>query len=189
MDKNHILDGIKSGAVALENKQYQDAGRYFLISAKALYESLDNASPAIRSVRLKQAQQLTEQGIQLIKRNNVSNHGEGENYQKIQVTFDDIAGADDLKQTMSEKIILPIVHYEKAERLGIKPCSGILMYGPPGTGKTFFAKALAGELAIPFYEVNSEHILANITGNLKKLWRKFFIRLPATVGLCSFLMR
>ena len=78
------------------------------------------------------------------------------------VRFDDIGGYYDVKQTLVEDIIEPLRAAERGDdrfdRFGIQPERGILLYGPPGTGKTLFARALAGELNIPFVELSPSDV-------------------------------
>lgn len=175
MNKNNILDSLDAGTRALANKQYRDAGRHFLHSAEGLYRSVEKASPAVRGIRLRQADELREQGESLLKRGNtIANNNGNFNYSMQTTTFKDIAGAETLKEEMYQKIIMPMVQTEKAKLFGVKPSSGILMYGPPGTGKTFFAEALAGELNCPFYEVKPEQILGKYHGESEKALAEIF---------------
>jgi AAA+ superfamily predicted ATPase len=78
------------------------------------------------------------------------------------IRFDDIGGYYDVKQTLVEDIIEPLRAAERGDdrfdRFGIQPERGILFYGPPGTGKTLFARALAGELNIPFVELSPSDV-------------------------------
>jgi AAA+ superfamily predicted ATPase len=78
------------------------------------------------------------------------------------IRFDDIGGYYDVKQTLVEDIIEPLRAAERGDdrfdRFGIQPERGILLYGPPGTGKTLFARALAGELNIPFVELSPSDV-------------------------------
>lgn len=78
------------------------------------------------------------------------------------IRFDDIGGYYDVKQTLVEDIIEPLRASgrgdDRFDRFGIQPERGILFYGPPGTGKTLFARALAGELNVPFVELSPSDV-------------------------------
>ena len=73
------------------------------------------------------------------------------------ITFDDVAGYYAVKERLVEEILQPAQAAacgdDRYERFGIEPSRGVLFFGPPGTGKTLFARALAGELEIPFVEL------------------------------------
>lgn len=51
---------------------------------------------------------------------------------------------------------------------------GILLYGPPGTGKTLFAKAMAGEVNCPFFNVTASEFTNRLVGqgarNVRRLY-------------------
>ncbi len=68
----------------------------------------------------------------------------------IEVTFDDVAGQDEAKESLRE-IIDFLNHKEKYTDIGAKLPKGALLVGPPGTGKTLIAKAVAGEAKVPFF--------------------------------------
>lgn len=65
------------------------------------------------------------------------------------VTFDDIAGMDDLKKEMMYAVNI-LKNHEEYRKKGIRPTKGIVLEGPPGNGKTLFAKALAEEAGVNF---------------------------------------
>ena len=74
------------------------------------------------------------------------------------VTFDDIDGMAEAKAAIREMVILPMQAPEKAAALGIKAGGGVLLYGPPGNGKTMFGKAIAHEIAAPFFYASGAQI-------------------------------
>jgi len=74
------------------------------------------------------------------------------------VTFDDIDGMEEAKSAIREMVILPMQAPEKAKALGIKAGGGVLLYGPPGNGKTMFGKAIAHEIAAPFFYASGAQI-------------------------------
>ena len=69
------------------------------------------------------------------------------------VTFKDVAGQDEAKESLQE--IIDFLHTpEKYAEIGAKLPKGALLVGPPGTGKTLLAKAVAGEADVPFFSVS-----------------------------------
>jgi cell division protease FtsH len=82
---------------------------------------------------------------------------------KIKVTFDDVAGADEAKQELKE-IIEFLKEPEKFQRLGGKIPKGALLLGPPGTGKTLLAKAVAGEAEVPFFSMSGADFVEMFVG-------------------------
>ncbi len=80
----------------------------------------------------------------------------------------DVGGYDDVKQELSDAIMLPLEKKEIAYTYGIKPPAGILLFGPPGTGKTMLMRALAKELKYNFIEVKCSQILSQWYGESEK---------------------
>lgn len=65
------------------------------------------------------------------------------------VTFEDIAGMDDLKKEMM-KVVEVLKSPKEYKEKGIRQTKGIILEGAPGNGKTLFAKALANEADVNF---------------------------------------
>jgi transitional endoplasmic reticulum ATPase len=80
------------------------------------------------------------------------------------VTFADIAGLDEVKETLRLRMIYPARHPEKLDRYGLSMGGGMLLFGPPGTGKTLVARAVAGELDTPFFSIKPSDILSQYYG-------------------------
>jgi cell division protease FtsH len=79
------------------------------------------------------------------------------------VSFDDVAGIDDVEEEVAEVVDL-LRHPERYRRLGATPPRGVLLSGPPGTGKTLLARALAGEADVPFYSASASEFIEMIVG-------------------------
>ncbi|MBS3766062.1 CDC48 family AAA ATPase [Candidatus Bipolaricaulota bacterium] len=80
------------------------------------------------------------------------------------VSWDDVGGLHEVKQTMSEIIELPLTSPESFRRIGIDPPRGVLLYGPPGTGKTLLAKAIANESNANFITAKGSDLLSKWYG-------------------------
>ncbi len=82
---------------------------------------------------------------------------------KNKVTFNDVAGADEVKEELEE-----IVEFLKAPKkfndIGAKIPKGVLLYGPPGTGKTLLAKAVAGEAGVAFFSISGSDFVEMFVG-------------------------
>ena len=69
------------------------------------------------------------------------------------VTFKDVAGQDEAKESLQE--IIDFLHNpQKYADIGAKLPKGALLVGSPGTGKTLLAKAVAGEANVPFFAIS-----------------------------------
>jgi len=82
---------------------------------------------------------------------------------EINVTFNDVAGADEAKQELVE-VIEFLREPERFTRIGGKLPKGILLVGPPGTGKTLLAKAVAGESHVPFFSMSGSEFVEMFVG-------------------------
>jgi cell division protease FtsH len=81
----------------------------------------------------------------------------------MQVTFVDVAGADEAKVELQE-IIEFLREPAKFQRLGGKIPKGVLLLGPPGTGKTLLARAVAGEAGVPFFSISGADFVEMFVG-------------------------
>ena len=84
-----------------------------------------------------------------------------ENFTKV--TFEDVAGADEAKQELSEVIDF-LKSPEKYQILGGRIPKGVLLLGPPGTGKTLLARAAAGEAGVPFFSISGADFVEMFVG-------------------------
>lgn len=82
---------------------------------------------------------------------------------KTGVTFNDVAGQDEAKETLTE--LVDFLHNPgKYTKIGAKLPKGALLVGPPGTGKTLLAKALAGEANVPFFSLSGSDFVEMFVG-------------------------
>ncbi|MCK4885733.1 MAG: ATP-dependent zinc metalloprotease FtsH [Planctomycetes bacterium] len=82
---------------------------------------------------------------------------------KVQVTFNDVAGVEEAKDEVSE-IIEFLKNPKKFQRLGGRIPRGVLLVGPPGCGKTLLAKAIAGEADVPFFSISGSDFVEMFVG-------------------------
>ena len=79
------------------------------------------------------------------------------------VTFADVAGEDEAKESLVE--IIDFLHNpQKYAAIGAKLPKGALLIGPPGTGKTLLAKAVAGEANVPFFSISGSDFVEMFVG-------------------------
>ena len=80
-----------------------------------------------------------------------------------QVTFADVAGADEAIEEFKE-IKDFLASPKKYQEIGAKIPKGVLLFGPPGTGKTLLARAVAGEAKVPFYSISGSDFVEMFVG-------------------------
>ena len=79
------------------------------------------------------------------------------------VTFGDVAGQDEAKESLVE--IIDFLHNpQKYAAIGAKLPKGALLVGSPGTGKTLLAKAVAGEAKVPFFSISGSDFVEMFVG-------------------------
>ena len=79
------------------------------------------------------------------------------------VTFQDVAGQDEAKESLQE--IIDFLHNpQKYTEIGAKLPKGALLVGSPGTGKTLLAKAVAGEANVPFFSISGSDFVEMFVG-------------------------
>jgi cell division protease FtsH len=87
-------------------------------------------------------------------------YGTGE---KVNVTFEDVAGMENSKQELKE-IVDYLKEPEQFRRIGGKVPKGVLLVGPPGTGKTLLARAVAGEAGVNFFTISASQFIEMFVG-------------------------
>ena len=79
------------------------------------------------------------------------------------ITFADVAGEDEAKDSLEE--IVDLLHNpQKYAEIGARLPKGALLVGPPGTGKTLLAKAVAGEAHVPFFSISGSEFVQMFVG-------------------------
>ena len=82
---------------------------------------------------------------------------------KRRVTFDDVAGVEEVKDELSE-IVDFLKHPKRYLEVGARIPKGVLLFGEPGTGKTLLARAVAGEAGVPFYSISGSDFVEMFVG-------------------------
>jgi len=93
--------------------------------------------------------------------------------EKVNTTFDDVAGLDGAKTELQE-IISFLKNPKKFDSLGGEIPRGLLMVGPPGTGKTLLARAVAGEANVPYFTITGSDFMEMFVGVGAKRVRDMF---------------
>lgn len=105
--------------------------------------------------------------------------------ERPQVTFTDVAGAEEAKEDLKE-VVEFLKEPEKFIRLGARVPKGVLMVGPPGTGKTLMARAVAGEAGVPFFSISGSEFVEMFVGVGASRVRDLFERAKAEAPAIIF---
>jgi len=100
------------------------------------------------------------------------------------ITFADVAGADEALEELKE-VRDYLADPSRYKELGAQPPKGVLLIGPPGCGKTLLAKAVAGEVGVPFFSVAGAEFVESLVGvgaaRVRDLFRRVRAVAPAVV--------
>lgn len=161
---------------------FPNAKRNFLLAAETMYKLAKMSTNTLQKARMDRAKRLIEMAENIGKKpmpkpKNPENTGKGEDEsggkqweaaEIPNVSFDDIAGLDDVKKAITLRMIYPIKYPEKYKAYNKKTGGGVLLYGPPGTGKTMIAKAIAYEVNAKFYTVKCSDVISKWVGDSEK---------------------
>ena len=90
------------------------------------------------------------------------------------VSFDDIAGLDDVKENVRLAIKLPKLYPQLWRAQAMESDQSMLLYGPPGTGKTMLAKAVANATTATFIRVVGSEFVQKYLGEGPRMVRDVF---------------
>ena len=151
--------------------------------ADILYQLGTQSSGKIRAERFRDAKEMREAVHRLSSSGpdevpgSVSDEDDEHSFrirERPQITFEDVAGLEHVKEEFRLKLVYPFQHPEKAEKYRLRRGGGVLLYGPPGTGKTMLARALAGEIDAAFFTVKPSEILSKWVGEAEKNVEELF---------------
>lgn len=104
--------------------------------------------------------------------------GDNEGKEPVQyhqtLKLDDVKGLTEAKQIVMDALVNPVKHPDIYKTLKIKSGKGLLLYGPPGTGKTMFARAIAGEMGLPFIYKKISELKDKYVGESEKAISRLF---------------
>ena len=100
------------------------------------------------------------------------------------VTFEDVAGVDEAVEEVKEMVSF-LKEPDRFTRLGAKLPKGVLLIGPPGTGKTLLARAVAGEAAVPFFNLSGSDFVEMFVGvgaaRVRDLFKEARVKAPCII--------
>ena len=104
--------------------------------------------------------------------------------------FADVAGMDDLKKMLTERVIWVLRDREKAAKYKLLPPNGMLLYGPPGCGKTYFAEKFAEESHFNYMVVNGSDLgstyIHGTQGKIAALFQEAAAKAPTVLCFDEF---
>ena len=104
--------------------------------------------------------------------------------------FADVAGMDDLKTMLTQRVIWVLRDREKARKYRLTPPNGMLLYGPPGCGKTYFAEKFAEESHFNYMVVNGSDIgstyIHGTQGKIAALFQEAAAKAPTVLCFDEF---
>jgi cell division protease FtsH len=106
--------------------------------------------------------------------------------QHSEVTFEDVAGADEAKEELQE-IVEFLRMPQRYHDIGAHIPRGVLLVGPPGTGKTLMARAVAGEANVPFFNLSASEFVEMFVGVGASRVRDLFEQAKASAPAIVFI--
>jgi len=194
----HSFEAHKAKGLAAYRAGELRAARHNLLkAAEYLFLLAAKSKEPLRSTRKTHARKLLEMAKKLPVNAAKAPAGESDGAsadaarwivtKKPGVSFDDVAGLDDVKDEIRRLVIYPFQHPEATERFRKQAGGGVLLYGPPGTGKTMIAKAIAAEIDAVFFTVRCSDIMSKWFGEAEQNLKALFDEARAQARAVIFL--
>ncbi len=198
MDNEKIteINNLLENAIKMESEgKKKDASEMYMLTYKKLIELAKNSHGKLKNERVKQADIILKTYKSLNGEDNTDNKiSRGKKILETlnieepeipKVTFNDVAGLENVKTEIMSKIIYPMRYKELSKEYDIEFGGGMLLYGPPGTGKTFIVKAIANEVKANFINVNPSSLYSQWFGQFEKnislLFKAAYLLSPAII--------
>lgn len=170
---------------------FETAASEYLEAARCLLEAAGKSDGELKSVRLENAERLMSMSRELKKKHQTqavtsSEKSRDEDYASSfeelgvpvanvpDVSFDDVAGLENVKSEIFTKVIYPMRNKDLADQYKVSPGGGVLLFGPPGTGKTYIARAISHEVNAKFVYINPSTLLSKWFGSFEKKIEQLF---------------
>lgn len=180
---------IDKAAQAESQGEPEKAKDWYLKASKQLFNAASESKGKMKAIRVENAEKLLKKANSInVMKTKGRGGGKKEKLEekeeiskpflmkeKPEVGFEDVAGLNEVKEEIKNKLIYPFLHPDKAELYGIRTGGGILLYGPPGTGKTHIARAVSNEVDAIFYSIKPSEVMSKWVGeseqNIKNLFQ------------------
>lgn len=104
--------------------------------------------------------------------------------------FADVAGMDDIKAMLQQKVLFLLKNPERAKKYKLTPPNGMLLYGPPGCGKTYFAEKFAEEASLNYIFIKASDIgstyIHGSQGKIAQLFTEAESKAPSVICFDEF---
>ena len=151
-----LMDAISASGVAAPKITYNDPNRYAMLISVGIPILGTILALVVLYIIMKRNSARDNQALSFGKTKARVNAN-------VKVRFSDVAGAEEEKEELQE-IVEFLKNPKKFTEMGARIPKGVLLVGPPGTGKTLFAKAVAGEANVPFFNISGSDFVEMFVG-------------------------
>lgn len=151
-----LMDAISAFGVAAPKITYNDPNRYAMLISVGIPILGTILALVVLYIIMKRNSARDNQALSFGKTKARVNAN-------VKVRFSDVAGAEEEKEELQE-IVEFLKNPKKFTEMGARIPKGVLLVGPPGTGKTLFAKAVAGEANVPFFNISGSDFVEMFVG-------------------------
>lgn len=151
-----LMDAISASGVAAPKITYNDPNRYAMLISVGIPILGTILALVVLYIIMKRNSARDNQALSFGKTKARVNAN-------VKVRFSDVAGDEEEKEELQE-IVEFLKNPKKFTEMGARIPKGVLLVGPPGTGKTLFAKAVAGEANVPFFNISGSDFVEMFVG-------------------------